>query len=69
VAGELADFRAELLSRGARDEGVRNRLIQAGLGGSPEADAIAEEVEATDRANTEWLKEVLERQSGRCRRK
>ncbi|MDQ6741729.1 MAG: hypothetical protein M3Z97_02320 [Candidatus Dormibacteraeota bacterium] len=61
MAGELADLRAELLSRGAGDEGVRNRLIEAGLGGSLEADAIAAEVEATDRANTEWLKEVLER--------
>jgi hypothetical protein len=54
------DLRAELLSRGARDQELRTRLIEHGLGGPPEAAAITQELDELDHANTEWLRDVIE---------
>jgi hypothetical protein len=56
------DLRGELLSRVARDQELRNRLIEHGLGGFPEAEGLFEELEMLDRANTEWLGKVIEDQ-------
>ncbi|MDQ6900633.1 MAG: hypothetical protein M3072_14200 [Candidatus Dormibacteraeota bacterium] len=63
MTGDLdEDLREELLRPVARDQEVRNRIIELGLGGSPEADAVAQEVEDIDRENTDWLRGVVESQ-------